>query len=152
MTMNYANNVPVNNVVGNNYSVDDSLGFKDEVKHVFESYNGQGVSLSNDMLDVISSPETREEFIANICESLTTSDLFTNSNIANEAFYNNYTDRVEQLLQNSMKSIVTESAMLGYAPIVAYNPFFLKKQWVATVFKDVLMSEIPSNALINIGK
>ena len=37
MTMNYANNVTVNNVVGNNYSVDDSLGFKDEVKHVFES-------------------------------------------------------------------------------------------------------------------
>ena len=142
MTMNYANNVPVNNVVGNNYSVDDSLGFKDEVKHVFESYNGQGVSLSNDMLDVISSPETREEFIANICESLTTSDLFTNSTIANEAFYNNYTDRVEQLLQNSMQSVVTESAMLGYAPIVAYNPFFLKKQWISCIFKDVLIGEL----------
>ena len=151
MTMNYANNVPVNNVVGNNYSVDDSLGFKDEVKHVFESYNGQGVSLSNDMLDVISSPETREEFIANICESLTTSDLFTNSNIANEAFYNNYTDRVEQLLQNSMKSIVTESAMLGYAPIVAYNPFFLKKQWISCIFKDVLMTEVPQSPVINLA-
>lgn len=151
MTMNYSNNVPMNNVVGNNYSVDDSLGFKEEVKHVFESYNGQGVSLTKDMIDVISSPETREEFIANICESLTTSDLFTNNNIANEAFYNNYTDRVEQLLQNSMQSIVTESAMLGYAPIVAYNPFFLKKQWISCIFKDVLMTEVPQSPVINLA-
>lgn len=151
MTMNYSNNVPVNNVVGNNYSVDDSLGFKDEVKHVFESYNGQGVNLSKDMLDLISSPETREEFIANICESLTSSELFTNSTIANEAFYNNYTDRVEQLLQNSMQSVVTESAMLGYAPIVAYNPFFLKKQWISCIFKDVLMTEVPQSPVINLA-
>lgn len=154
MTMNYLNNVSTsntNNVIGNNYSVDDSLGFKEEVKHVFESYNGQGVNLANDMLSIVSSPDTRQEFIANVCESLTTSDLFTNSAIANEAFYNNYTDRVEQLLQNSMKSIVTESAMLGYAPIVAYNPFFLKKQWISCIFKDVLMTEVPQSPVINLA-
>lgn len=151
MNMNYTNNVPTNNVVGNNYNVDDSLGFKDEVKHVFESYTGQGVSLTNDFLDIISNPETREEFVANVCESLTTSELFTNGTIANEAFYNNYSERVEQLLQNSLKSVATESAMLGYAPIVAYNPFFLKKQWISCIFKDVLMTEVPQSTVINLA-
>ena len=41
--------------------------------------------------------------------------------------------------------------MIGYAPIVAYNPFFLKKQWIDCVFKDVLMTEIPKTPVINIG-
>ena len=152
MNMNYMHgNMPKNNVVGNNYSTDSSLGFKEEVKHCFESYNGQGINLSTDLMDIISNPSAREEFVGSICESLTTSDLFTNAAIANEAFYNNYTERVEQLLQNSLQSIATESAMLGYAPIVAYNPFFLKKQWISCIFKDVLMTEVPQSPVINLA-
>lgn len=152
MISNYADNVPTNNVVGNDYSVDDSLGFKEEVKHIFESYTGQGVNIaSQDFLSVLSSPETRQEFIDNVVESLTTSELFTNSTIANEAFYDNYAGRVEQLLDNSMRTVATESAMLGYAPIVAYNPFFLKKQWISCIFKDVLMTEVPQSPVINLA-
>lgn len=152
MNMNYVNgNIPKNNVVGNNYSTDDSLGFKQEVKHCFESYNGQGINLSNDLYDIIANPTAREEFVGAMCESLTTSALFTNPTIANEAFYNNYTQRVEQLLQNSLTTIATESAMLGYAPIVAYNPFFLKKQWISCIFKDVLMTEVPESPVINLA-
>lgn len=152
MNMNYVNgNIPKNNVVGNNYSTDDSLGFKQEVKHCFESYNGQGINLSNDLYDIIANPAAREEFVGTMCESLTSSALFTNPTIANEAFYNNYTQRVEQLLQNSLTTIATESAMLGYAPIVAYNPFFLKKQWISCIFKDVLMTEVPESPVINLA-
>lgn len=151
MTMNYEKNVPVNNVVGNNYSTDNSLGFKEEVKHAFESYSSQGVSITNDLLDIITNPATREEFVSNICESLTTSELFTNSTMANERFYDNYAGRVEQLLQNSLNAIASESAMLGYAPIVAYNPFFLKKQWISCIFKDVLMTEVPQSPVINLA-
>lgn len=151
MTMNYEKNVPINNVVGNNYSTDNSLGFKDEVKHAFESYSAQGVSITNDLLDIITNPTTREEFVSNICESLTTSELFTNPTIANERFYDNYTGRVEQLLQNSLNAVASESAMLGYAPIVAYNPFFLKKQWISCIFKDVLMTEVPQSPVINLA-
>jgi hypothetical protein len=148
----YENNVvPVNNVVGNNYASDDSLGFKSEVEHVFESYNAQGIDLIKDMGDIISNPETKQEFVSNVCESLTNSQLFTDGNIANEAFYNNYGQRVEQLLNNSMRSVATESAMLGYAPIVAYNPFFLKKQWISCIFKDVLMTEVPQSPVINLA-
>lgn len=152
MNMNYMNNnVPINNVIGNNYSMDDSLGFKEEVKHCFESYSGQGVNLSSDFMSVIANPVAREEFVGSICESLTTSDLFTNPVIAKEAFYNNYSERVEQLLQNSLNAVATESAMLGYAPIVAYNPFFLKKQWISCIFKDVLMTEVPQSPIINLA-
>jgi len=143
--------IPKNNVIGNDYSVDDSLGYKEEVKHIFESYQGSGVNLVTDLMQIISSPESKEEFINNVCESLTTSPIFTNESVANEAFYNNYGERVHQLIDNSMKDIVKESAMLGYAPIVAYNPFFLKKQWISCIFKDVLMTEVPQSPVINLA-
>ena len=150
MTFNYEahKSTPV---VGNNYGMDDSLGFKDEIKHVFESYQGQGVSITNDLMAIITNPETKQEFISNICESLTTSPLFTNEAIANETFYNNYTERVEALVDNSLNTVATESAMLGYAPIVAYNPFFLKKQWISCIFKDVLLTEVPQSPVINLA-
>jgi hypothetical protein len=140
-----------NNVVGNNYVSDQSRGFKDEVKHVFESYASQGVELANSMLDVISSPTAKSEFMQTVLESITNSTLFSNENCVKSPFYNNYADRVEQLLENSLNAIAVESALIGYAPIVAYNPFFLKKQWVSCVFKDVLMTEVPSSPVINLA-
>lgn len=145
------NNIPTNNVVGNNYKSDNSLGFKSEVKHAFESYQQRGINLTNAFMSILTSPENREEFIGNVIESLTTSPVFTEKNCANEAFYDNYTERVEQLIDNSMKSVATESAMLGYAPIVAYTPFFLKKQWINCIFKDVLMTEVPQSTVINLA-
>lgn len=141
----------INNVVGNNYTADNSAGFKSEVKHVFESYSAHGVNLANDMLGIISSPSDKQEFMANVIESLTDTPLFTNSACASSPFYNNYGARAEQLLENSLDSIATESALIGYAPIVAYNPFFLKKQWIECVFKDVLMTEVPKSPVINLA-
>lgn len=151
MAMFNENGQKINNVVGNHQAADDCAGFKSEVKHVFESYASQGVDLANDMLSVISSPSAKEEFIGNVLESLTSSVIFSDGNCTNDAFYSNYGSRVEQLLNNSLNTIATESAMIGYAPIVAYNPFFLKKQWIECVFKDVLMTEIPKSPVINLA-
>jgi len=138
-------------VVGNDYRSDESLGFKDEVKHIFESYTAQGVNLARDLDDVIFSPTAREELVSNVLESLTSSPIFTSDECTRSPFYNNYAARAEQLLENSLTAVATESAMLGYAPIVSYNPFFLKKQWVACVFKDVLMTEVPASPVINLA-
>lgn len=152
MTPNYyEEGMRTNNVVGNNYYADDAAGFKSEVKTAFESYQSEGVNLTSDMLSVLNSPENRTNFIGSLCESLTDSALFTSGTCANQPFYNNYADRVEQLLDNSMLAVARESAMLGYAPIVAYNPFFLKKQWIECIFKDVLMTEVPKSPIINLA-
>ena len=141
----------MNNVVGNVQYADGDAGFKSEIKHIFESYAGEGVDLINDMGHIVTSPTMKENFIGAVCESLTNSPLFTDSTAANAPFYGNYNARVEQLLDNTLSSLATESAMIGYAPIVAYNPFFLKKQWIDCVFKDVLMTEIPKTPVINLG-
>lgn len=152
MDLGYRNNtVPQNNVVGNNYTTDKSLGYKEEVKHCFESYSAQGINLGTDMNAIIASQDARSEFIGDVVESLVTSDVFTKPELANEAFYNNYPERMEQLLSNSLHDVAVESAMLGYAPIVAYNPFFLKKQWISCIFKDVLMTEVPQSPIINLA-
>lgn len=144
-------NEPVNNVVGNNYNTDDSLGFKEEVAGCFESYQGRGLNLATDIMSVLSNPVTRQQFQDDVMESVTSSPIFTDAAIAHETFYNNFGDRAEQLIENSLNQVVTESAMLGYAPIVAYNPFFLKKQWISCIFKDVLMTEVPRSPVINLA-
>lgn len=143
----------INNVIGNTRYSDDSAGYKSEVKHIFESYANQGVNLSavNDLSNIISSPSARDEFISNVVESVVESPITTNPLAANSPFYMNYAEKMEQLLENSLKSVATESALIGYAPIVAYNPFFIKKQWIESVFKDVLMTEIPTSPVINLA-
>jgi len=139
-------------VVGNiDDHSDNDLGFKSEVKGVFESYTSQGVNLINDLPSVIAAATSKQGFIGAITESMSDSVLFSNPAASGDPFYHNYAGRVEQLTDNTLKSIAQESVMTGYAPIVAYNPFFLKKQWIECVFKDVLMTEIPASPVINIG-
>lgn len=140
-----------NDVVGNAQYADSDAGFKSEVRSIFEAYANEGVNLTDNIGSVISDAHLREDFIGSICESLAASPLFTNADAANAPFYNNYGARVEQLLSNTLKSVAAESVMYGYAPIVAYNPFFLKKQWIDCIFKDVLMTEIPKTPVINLG-
>lgn len=147
----YDNRVKAPNVVGNVSMADGDYGFKNEVKAVFESYTQQGVDLINDLPSIISSPKSKQDFIGALTESMSESPLYTNAACSKSPFYNNYTDRVDQLMSNTLDSIATESVMTGYAPIVAYNPFFLKKQWIDCVFKDVLFTEIPKTPVVEFG-
>ena len=138
-------------VIGNISAADADAGFKNEIKAVFESYTQQGVDLIHDLPNIIASDKNKQDFIGAVTESLSDSALFTNPVAAKSPFYSNYADRVEQLLDNTLDTIATESVMTGYAPIVAYNPFFLKKQWIDCIFKDVLMTEIPKTPVIELG-
>ena len=138
-------------IVGKIQHSDGDVGFKSEVKGVFESYQAQGIDLINDLPSVIANPSSKQAFIGTATESMSDSVLMTNPVASKDAFYGSYVNCVEQLLDNTLNSIATESIMTGYAPIVAYNPFFLKKQWIDCVFKDVLMTEIPKTPVINIG-
>lgn len=147
----YGNRNRANGVIGNITASDTDAGFKSEVKAVLESYNHQGVDLINDLPNIIASPASKEAFIGALTESMSDSPLYSNPVCAKEPFYNNYADRVEQLLDNTLDSIAMESVMTGYAPIVAYNPFFLKKQWIDCIFKDVLMTEIPKTPVVEMG-
>ena len=147
----YTTETKTTTVIGNDYASNGSAGFKQEVEGILESYMAHGVNLVTDLGSIISSEDTKAEFVNNVCESLTTSPVFTRAEIVNEPFYDNYAERMQQLLENSLHSVATESAMLGYAPIVAYNPFFLKKQWISCIFKDVLMTEVPQSPVINLA-
>lgn len=147
----YGNRNRANGVIGNITASDTDAGFKSEVKAVLESYNHQGVDLINDLPNIIASPASKEAFIGALTESMSDSPLYSNPVCAKEPFYNNYAARVEQLLDNTLDSIAMESVMTGYAPIVAYNPFFLKKQWIDCIFKDVLMTEIPKTPVVEMG-
>ena len=136
-------------IAGNDYSSDRSMGFKAEVAAVLESYQQRGTSVTDLMSQVMYSPMAREEFLDNVMESITSSPIFNDAECVNSRFYDNYADRLRQLEDNSMKQAAIESIVTGYSPIVAYNPFFIKKQWISTVFKDILMTEVPASPVIN---
>lgn len=149
MTSNYSTQQETR-VVGNNYASDSNSGFKQEVKGIFEGYMQNGINLNTpDFQSLISSPLNRQQFEGALMESFQNDPMMTNASCANEPFYNNYADRCGQLLDNSLTTIAQESVMQGYRPICAYNPFFLKKQWVDCVWKDVLMTEVPAQPVIN---
>lgn len=147
----YDKSQPLNNVVGNVMFADTAAGFKSEVKHVFENYSQQGLNLTSDLQSIMNSPQAKADFIDTLMESVVDSPVTKNPLCANTPFYNNYSDRVEQLMENSFRDIAVESVMFGYSPIVAYNPFFLKKQWIECVYKDVLMTEVPNSPVVNYG-
>lgn len=139
-------------VVGNDYTSDGSLGFKEDVKAIFESYMNQGVNLgSASFLDILTDPNNREQFNSMLTESFMNDPMFTSAAANKAPFYTDYVDRYSQLNTNSMNTVAQEAVMQGYAPIVAYNPFFLKNQWVNCVFKDVLMTEVPTAPVINLA-
>ena len=136
-------------IAGNDYASDSSMGFKAEVSKVLESYAAHGVGIADMMSRVLTSPTAREEFLDTVMESIADSPIFMSADCQNSRFYDNYADRLRQLEDNSLKQVAIESIVTGYSPIVAYNPFFLKKQWISTVFKDILMTEVPASPVIN---
>ena len=138
-------------IIGNDHASNEDAGFKAEVKGIFESYAGQGVDLTADLPQIIARANDRREFEDQIMESFASDPMFNDSRISHDVFYGNYAERFGLLLDNSLTSVAIESVTQGYHPIVAYNPFFLKKQWVGCVMKDVLMTEVPTVPVINLA-
>ena len=136
-------------VIGNVGESDESLAFKSEIVDIFQAYANEGVNLATDLPTILTSPTSSQRFTDIITESVAGSPALNDKDASNDPFYGNYAERLAQLAENSNKEIVRESVMTGYAPIVAYAPFFLKKQWISCVWKDVLLTEVPNNPIIN---
>jgi len=137
------------NVVGNPITADSTLGFRQDVEHAFESYAAMNCDLANDFQQIITNPTKREEFKSMMVSSMLDGTLTEASECVNDPYYRNFAERFEQLMDNSFDAIAKESVTMGYAPIVSYNPFFLKKMWVSCVYTDVLMAEVPKSPVIN---
>lgn len=136
-------------IIGNTFDADASYGFKKEISDIFEQYATEGVNLPTDLYSVLSSPTTEQNFVDMVMESVVNSPALTSGEAKSDPFYNNYAERLAQLAENSNNEIVRESVLTSYAPITAYAPFFLKKQWISCVMKDVLLTEVPSSPIIN---
>lgn len=136
-------------VIGNTYNSDKSLGFKADVQNIIEQYALENVDFTRDMARILSREDTKSDFIDRCLESVNSTEKLHDSDMASDGFYSNYSERLGQLIENSCNQIAREAVMTGYSPIVSYAPFFIKKQWVACVWKDVLMSEVATSPIIN---
>lgn len=136
-------------VVGNTSTAESSVGFKADIQNMIERYAMENVDIARDFERILARENTRNDFIDRVTESVNTTEALSDSAMVSDSFYSNYTERLAQLIDNSCQAIARESVMTGYAPIVAYAPFFIKKQWVACVWKDVLMSEVATSPILN---
>ena len=136
-------------IIGNTYKSESNLGFKSDVQNIIEGYAAEQVNLARDFDRILGREDTRSDFLDRCLESVVSSEAMHDSVMTSDAFYNNYSERLGQLIENSCNQIARESVMTGYAPITAYAPFFIKKQWVSCVWKDVLMSEVTSTPILN---
>ena len=136
-------------VVGNTSTAESSVGFKADLQNMIERYAMENVDIARDFERILARENTRNDFIDRVTESVNTTEALSDSAMVSDSFYSNYTERLAQLIDNSCQAIARESVMTGYAPIVAYAPFFIKKQWVACVWKDVLMSEVATSPILN---
>jgi hypothetical protein len=136
-------------VIGNTYNSDKSLGFKADVQNIIEQYAVENVDYTRDMYKLLSREDTKSDFIDRCLESVNSTEAMHDSTMVADGFYNNYSERLGQLIKNSCDQIAREAVMTGYSPIVSYAPFFIKKQWVACVWKDALMSEVATSPILN---
>jgi hypothetical protein len=136
-------------VIGNTYDSDKSLGFKADVQNIIEQYALENVNFTRDMDRILSREDTKSDFIDRCLESVNATEAMHDSSMVSDGFYNNYSERLGQLIKNSCDQIAREAVMTGYSPIVSYAPFFIKKQWVACVWKDALMSEVATSPILN---
>lgn len=152
MILNPNYSTTTTDVVGNTSFSDDSYGYKEEIKQICESYINSGINLFKSLDSICGDATHRHMLCSNVTESLTKSPIYSSGSgiISTNPFFSNYAERSEQLLDNSMLQIARESAMLGYAPIVSYTPFFLKKAWIDNIFNTVMMTEVPKSPIINI--
>lgn len=136
-------------VIGNSYDSDKSLGFKADVQNIMQQYALESVNLTTDMGKILSREDTKSDFIDRCLESVSSTEAMHDSAMVSDSFYSNYAERLGQLIKNSCDEIAREAVMTGYSPIVSYAPFFIKKQWVACVWKDALMSEVATSPILN---
>lgn len=138
------------NIVGNTTPTYSNRGFKEDIAHIFEMYAQEGVNITSDMDAINRSDSAKSEFLSACVESVNSSNALTSGDAMEDPFYGNYAERMEQLINNSMLDMAREAVMTGYSPIQSYAPFMIKKQWVACVWKDVLMTEITSNPIVKL--
>lgn len=136
-------------IIGNTNTTDKNQGFKADIQNMIERYALESVDIPRDLATIVSREDLRERFVSDCCESVMSNHALQGSEASEDSFYGNYGERLQQLIDNSCKAIANESVMTGYAPIVSYAPFFIKKQWVSCVWKDALMSEVAQSPILN---
>ena len=136
-------------IIGNTIKADRSYGFKQEVEHSLDNYAAEGTNAACDMLAILTNPTKKSDFIGGLMESVINNSDLSSDFAADDPFYSTYAERLEQLIDNSTKQMVRESVITGYAPIVSYTPYLIKKQWVSCVWKDVFMAEVSDSPILN---
>ena len=136
-------------IIGNTIKADRSYGFKQEVENSLENYSREGTNAACDMFAILTSPTKKSDFIGSLMESVIENPDLSKDFAVDDPFYSTYSERLEQLIDNSAKQMVRESVITGYAPIVSYTPYLIKKQWVSCVWKDVFMAEVSDSPILN---
>lgn len=136
------------NIVGS-FVQDRDVEFVDSTKQVLESMNTNfQVDAISDAYQLLRYAPTRESYkemlLSDVKESYSdlTEDKYTRANYA----------KLDQLFENTALEMVCEGANYGsLQPIVGLSLPILKKVWLKTPLKDILMTEVPDKPIVKVG-
>ena len=137
----YLDNSDSVKVIGS-FSHDKNSDFKDNVKHLLESfqssYQMDAITDISKILRVDSLKEAyKEELLSDVMESS-----------IDDPYYAMMPEKLEQLFENSALEIIEESGVAALAPIVGISLPVLKKSYIEGHSKDIVMTEVPSKPII----
>lgn len=131
------------NVVGS-FSQDKHADFKAGVKQLLEGMKETySIDPIRNITDVLSLDTMKEAYK----EQLLGDVLHENF----EGYYADLPKKVEQLFENSALEIVRESAVAQLAPIVGISLPVLKKNFLESHAKDIVMTEVPDKPIVKVA-
>lgn len=140
---NYNMEKPSANIVGS-FVVEQDVEFGEGFRSLMESFSSSyDLDAVSDLTRILRSETTREAYKDALME-----DVYESSQFEND-YMNLLPAKLEQLFENSVEEILTESQAIGQmAPIVGLSLPILKKNYLECHAKDIVMMEVPDGPII----
>ena len=143
MAYEYLNNKPASNIVGG-FNVDPNKDFTENLRTLTESFQsnyGCDIWAANDFTALVKNKNMRAEYKEGLIGQCLESNI-------NDPWFGLHAAKMEQLFENSVEDIITESAAGSMSPVVAYTLPILKKNYYECISKEIMMTEVPDKPFV----
>lgn len=127
------------------FEIDRSTDFKQGVVSLFEGMrNTYSVDPMTDLAKILSMDNLKEAYKDSLIGDVLQEGF-------QDDYYRTLPEKMEQLFENSALDIISESTMGQLSPIVGLSLPILKKNYLESHGKDVVMTEVPTKPIIKVA-
>lgn len=138
---------PSANIVGS-FAMEKDVDFRENTRNVLESMKtNYNMDAMRDLFQILTFEPAKEAYMDYLFE-----DVCEESFNTDDAWVRMNPNKLHQLFENTAFELVSEGAEYGQLkPIVGVSLPVLKKIWLKSPLKDILMTEVPDKPIIKVG-